>query len=125
MILTVTEAVLPVVCCALAIKALVEFFFDKLEDEVDDFVHARWKFFFDRAEILCFGLGVIVPVLAFALAPTAGVERIDEGGSADEVEGVDNALVVDTTLPEIVEAVLAFEHGDGFIHVHQGAFFTA
>lgn len=104
---------------------LPQFFLDELEDQIDEFVHAGGEFFFDGGEVVGFGFAVVFAILIAGLAPLAGVEGIDDHGGADEIEGVDDALVIDSGLPELVQAVLALEDGDGLVDVHQGAFLAA
>lgn len=102
-----------------------QLFFDELEDQIHEFIHASGKFFFNGVEVVGLGFAIVFAVLVAGLAPLAGVQGIDNHGGTDEIEGVDDALVIDSGLPELMQAVLAFENGDGLADVHQGAFFAA
>ena len=52
---------------------LPQLFFDELEDEVYEFVHAGGEFFFDGGEVFGFGFAVVFAVRSAGLAPAAGV----------------------------------------------------
>lgn len=96
--------------------------FDEVRDEVGQFAHGIVEFFLDAGEIFAFGLGVLIEVRTACLAPLAGVERIDHAAGSDEVEGIDDAGVVERALPEFMQALaIGIQQLDGLHHVHQRA----
>lgn len=97
---------------------LPQFFFDEIKHEVDEFIEGFGEFFFDGGEVISFGFAVVAAVLTAGAAPTTGVEWIDDGGRADEVKGIDDALVIERTLPKLMQAVLAFQNWHRLIHIH-------
>ena len=84
---------------------LGETVFDEIGEEIGQFAHGVVEFLLDAGQILAFGLGVLIEVCTACLAPLAGVERIDHPAGSDEVEGIDDAGVVERALPEFMQSL--------------------
>jgi len=101
---------------------LGEAVFDEIRDEVGQFAHGIVELFLDAGQVLAFSLGVLIEVGTARLAPLAGVERIDHAAGSDEVEGIDDAGVVERALPEFMQALaIGVQQLDGLHHIHQRA----
>ena len=72
-----------------------------------------------------FGLSIVVTVLIASAAPTAGIHRVYEHSSINKLKGIDRALVIDTALPKIVQAVLTLQNRYRLINVHNSTFLTS
>ena len=92
---------------------------DKIHDEVEEVIKTIEEFLFDGGEVFRFCLIVVIAILGASLAPTAGIEGIDDGTGTNSFEGIDHPLMVLTSLPELVKAILAFEKRNCFVDIEK------